>query len=223
MLVDEQDVGVGHEVGRQRGNERGIVEQHRDAVLVADARGFAHGAHRAFQAQAQHGGAQQVVGHGTDVPGVDGRVGTRRIDDGVLAMGVDRDHGGAARAGHATDGAGAHARVGELAEQELRVGVAAQGAEQADGRAQTRGGRGLVAGLSARQNVHRTALDRFSRLREPLGRDRVVGVHRADHAHLAAVADLCEMCLQQRFRTHRPSLSFDSPDAVCRPDAARHR
>ena len=56
----------------------------------------------AFQAQPQHAGGDELILHGPHVVDGDLRVGTRRVDDDVLAFGVHHDDGGSARPQHTT-------------------------------------------------------------------------------------------------------------------------
>ena len=153
MLVDEQDVGGLDQLHRQGRGERRVVEQHLHARFVAHACGRGDGFDGAFQAQAEHCGVGQRVTHGFNV--VDGhlRVGAGRVHDGVLAVRVHGDDGGAGRAEHAAHVRGVDARFAERSEQEVGVVVGADRAEHLHGGADACGRRGLVAGFAAGQQL----------------------------------------------------------------------
>ncbi len=191
MLVDEQDVGGLHEFGRQRRDERGVVQQHLHARFVAHARGCGDGFHRTFQTQAEHGGPHKGVAHGFHVFDGNLRVGAGRVHDGVLAIGVDGDDGGAGWPVRAAHMRGVHAGVGKRAKQEVGVAVGADGAEHPHGGADACGGRRLVAGFAAGQQPQRTAGDGLPRSRQPLCGDGVIHVHGSDHGYGSVDAVQC--------------------------------
>ena len=180
-IVDEQDVGVLDQLRGQVGGERRIVEQHTHAGLMAHARARRHGLDRAFQAQAEHVGAGQFADFRFHVVHAPLRVRAGGIDDRVFGGGVDGDHGQAARAVHVPHMRRVDAGCGQMVEQEVGVAVRADGAEHAHVGTKQRGGRGLIAGFAAGQQLERAAGDRLAGFGQARGGDGVVHVHGADY------------------------------------------
>ena len=96
------------EFGGNHGGEWGIVQQHFHSGFVAHACGRSDGFDGAFQAQPQHAGGDELILHGPHVVDGDLRVGTRRVDDDVLAFGVHHDDGEVVEVIAQPDGAGHH-------------------------------------------------------------------------------------------------------------------
>ena len=223
MLIDEQDVGCFDQFRRQGRGERRVVEQHLHARFMAHACGRGDGFDGAFQAQAEHCGVGQRVTHGFDV--VDGhlRVGAGRVHDGVLAVRVHGDDGGAGRAEHAAHVRGVDARFAERSEQEVGVVVGADRAEHLHGGADACGRRGLVAGFAAGQQLQRAAGDGLARPGQSLCGDGVVRVHGTDHGHSAVDTIQCGEnfgCAHDRFPFLRllrlPSVTWPATQSVTR-------
>ena len=180
MLADQQNVDGLDELVRQLVDERRIVQQYRDSGLMTGlGRGDDRG-QRAFQAQTQHLGLGDHILMRLHVAGADLRVRTGRIHDGVSAIGVDRDDGGAAHAFLVQDLGGVDTGLVQFAQQEVRVIVLAHGTQHADLRAEPCGRRSLVGSLAAGQDPQIAAADGLPWCRQMLCRDRVIGVHRAD-------------------------------------------
>ena len=185
MLIDQQDIGNLHQFMGQLVHERRVVEQHSHTGVMRSLSGGDHGGNRAFQAQSQH----RATGDGQSMRLHIARsrlgIGSRRIDDGVLSLGTDGDHRGAAGAFDMQDIGGVNAGLVQFAQQEIRIGIVAHCTQQLDVQAETGCSGRLICTLAAGHHLHGTALDGLARLGQSFSRHCVIGIHRTNHDYRA--------------------------------------
>ena len=181
-FVRRQHVGHRQHLARALRIGRGGVEDRADAAGAGQPHRFQHAVDRRFELRQHDPRGGDGTGLAGDVARGERAVGARADDDGVAAVGIDVDPGGA---GGLVAGLRAQfdpGARGQVARQ-LAAGILAQGADEQGARAAAGAGRGLVEALAP--GTGRVVADQGLALPgQGLAVPDVVDVEGADHHHL---------------------------------------